>query len=209
MASSDERVERIRSRLLSRPAPAEDQASLTPDFTPPMAFDQPPIEAAVLIGLVRRDDAFSVLYTVRSSDLRTHSGQISFPGGKVDRTDFGAGSAALREANEEIGMDIGDAEIIGYQPSYLSGFNYLITPVVAIVEPRHPFVPNPLEVDEIFEVPLPYLAAEQNYGTYKISRGKVEHRTWRLDYESWTIWGITANLTRQFKDTVLYGDEVW
>jgi 8-oxo-dGTP pyrophosphatase MutT (NUDIX family) len=209
VASQDDRIERIRARILPAPARAADPARLTPDFTPPVPFEQPPVEAAVLIGLVRRNEGYAVLYPERASELRSHSGQISFPGGKVDRTDFGAGSAALREANEEIGLDIGDAELIGYLPSYLSRLNYLITPVVALIEPRHPFMANPLEVREIFEVPLAFLAADQNYGTYTLRRGTMEHSTWRLDYDGWVIWGITANLTRQFKETALFGDEVW
>ena len=91
-------------------------------------FSSPPRDAAVLIALVRRGEELSVLYTERSPDLRSHSGQIAFPGGKIDPDDNGPGDAALREAWEEVALDRDDARILGYMPAYFTGSNYMITP---------------------------------------------------------------------------------
>ena len=154
MSAADELIERIRARLLPTPQAAEVTASLLPDWMPEGGFAGPPRDAAVLIALVRHGDELSVLYTERSPDLRSHSGQIAFPGGKIDPSDAGPGDAALREANEEVALDPADARILGYMPAYFTGTNYLITPVVAEVMPRRAFVANPGEVRTVFEVPL-------------------------------------------------------
>jgi 8-oxo-dGTP pyrophosphatase MutT (NUDIX family) len=147
-----------------------------------------------------------VLYTERSSALRAHSGQIAFPGGRIEEDDRDPGAAALREAAEEVALEPAEAEILGYMPRYLTGTNYLITPVVAVVEPSHPFAPSPDECAAIFEVPLTWLADERNYGTFRIRRGTVEHTTWELHHGGFRIWGITANLTRRFRDLALAGE---
>lgn len=209
MAASDKRIARIADKLLDAPQPIADINALRPDWKPLVPFDKPPVAAAVLIALVERDGGYSVLYTERAADLRSHSGQISFPGGKIDPQDDGAGDAALREAAEEVALVPGDAEIIGYMPHYFTGTNYLITPVVAVVVPAVPFVANPAEVQSVFEVPLPLIARAESYSTYKISRGDAEHKTWQIDHQGKLIWGITANLTRRFKDTVLIEEDGW
>lgn len=174
-----------------------------PDWQPVTPFERPPVPAAVLIALVRRPEGHTVLYTERSPDLRAHSGQVAFPGGKIDGSDQGAAAAALREAHEEVSMSAEDATILGYMPTYYTGTNYLITPVVAEVNPTGPFVPNPGEVHSVFEVPLSRILAAESYGRFRISRGGKEHSTWQIDHEGHMIWGITANLTRQFRDLVV------
>ena len=209
MPARDERIARIAEKLLDAPQPIDDAAALQPDWQPLVPIDRPPVEAAVLIALVRRDGGYSVLYTERSAALRSHSGQIAFPGGKIDPEDSSAAEAALREASEEVALQPESAEIIGYLPHYFTGTNYLITPVVAVVEPAAPFVPNPVEVQSIFEVPLPLLSRAENYGTYRVHHGNVEHRTWQIDHEGRVIWGITANLTRRFRDIALSGADDW
>lgn len=128
---------------------------------------------------------------------------MAFPGGKVDREDDGVAAAALREANEEVGMEPDDARILGYMPTYFTGTNYLITPVVAEVTPSGPFVPNPSEVHSVFEVPLQRILDATTYGRFRIKRNGEEHSTWQIDHEGHTIWGITANLTRKFRDLAL------
>ena len=202
MASAD-LIGRIESRLLRRPDGAGLDSTMEPDWQPDIPFDRPPVPAAVLLGLVRRPDGFSVLYTERSPDLRAHSGQIAFPGGKIDPTDVDAADAALREAWEEVDLDRGDARILGFLPTYFTGTNYLITPVVAVVEPSRPFVPNPREVRAVFEVPLEWLMDAGNFGTYRVSRNGREHTTPQIVHGEFVIWGITANLTRIFRDLAL------
>lgn len=206
MSAADDLIERIRGRLLPDPQSAEETATLAPDWMPEEGFFGPPRDAAVLIGLVRRGDALSVLYTERSPELRSHSGQIAFPGGRIDPGDRGPAEAALREANEEVALDRGDVRLLGYLPAYFTGSNYLITPVVAEIVPRHDFVPNPGEVKSVFEVPLPMLMREESFGTCRIRRKDVEHTTWQVAHQGLVIWGITANLTRRFYELVLRGE---
>ena len=207
MPAADELIERIRGRLLATPQAAEVTATLVPDWMPQGGFAGPPRDAAVLVALVRRGEAHSVLYTERSADLRSHSGQIAFPGGKIDPEDDGPAAAALREAHEEVALDPADAQILGYMPAYFTGSNYLITPVVAEVRPHNGFVANPGEVESVFEVPLALLMREASFGTFHLSRLGQEHTTWQIKHEERTIWGITANLTRRFYELVLR-DEV-
>jgi len=207
LLAADELIERIRLRLLPTPQAAEVTATLVPDWMPEGGFASPPRDAAVLIGIVRRGETLSVLYTERSPELRSHSGQIAFPGGKIDPGDDGPGGGAWRGANVEVALYPADARILGYMPAYFTGSNYLITPVVAEVAPSRDFVPNPGEVKTVFEVPLPLLMKEESFGTYRIRRKDVEHTTWQIEHEGLVIWGITANLTRRFYDLVLK-DEV-
>ncbi len=199
MPPDDSLIERIAERLLPE-APALPPAdTLVPDWLPERPFERPPVPAAVLIGLVQRPEGYTVLYTERSPDLRAHSGQVAFPGGKVDAADSDAAAAALREANEEVGMAAEDAEVLGYMPPYYTGTNYLITPVVARVIPGRPFVPNPGEVHSLFEVPLERILTRESYGQFTVKRGDAVHRTWQLDHDGHRIWGITANLTWQLR----------
>lgn len=207
MSAADELIERIRHRLLTTPQSAEITATLAPDWMPEGGFSSPPRDAAVLVALVRRGEALSVLYTERSPDLRSHSGQIAFPGGKIDPTDDGPGAAAVREAHEEVALEPRDARVLGYMPAYFAGSNYMITPVVAVVRPSGDFVPNPGEVKSVFEVPLPLLMQDRSFSTMRIRRKDVEHTTWQIVHQGLVIWGITANLTRRFYELVLR-DEV-
>jgi 8-oxo-dGTP pyrophosphatase MutT (NUDIX family) len=209
LATDDALIKRIAERLLPQPEDPGAAAELHPDWVPDVPIDLPPVPAAVLIALVRRAAGLSVLYTERSPDLRAHSGQISFPGGRIDPTDSDAADAALREAAEEVALDRRDASVLGYMPQYFTGTNYLITPVVALVEPTRPFVPNPGEVRSVFEVPLERLMREESYGTFRIKRGEREHTTWQIQHGEQMIWGITANLTRRFHDLALAGEAIW
>lgn len=201
-------AELLLGRLLTLPPPGQpaDQ-ELVPDWAPLEPFSRPPTPAAVLIGLVRRPEGHTVLYTERSPDLRSHSGQVAFPGGKIDAGDAHAGAAALREAYEEVGLAPGEAKILGYMEPYFTGSNYLITPVVAEVFPSGPFVPNPSEVHSVFEVPLKRILDSASYGHFRIKRGGKEHTTWQIDHDGHVIWGITANLTRKFRDLLLDEDQ--
>lgn len=207
MSAADDLIERIRRRLLPDPQSAEVTATLSPDWMPEDGFAGPPRDAAVLVAIVRRGDSLSVLYTERSPELRSHSGQIAFPGGKMDPEDSGPAATAVREAKEEVALMPSDARVLGYLPAYFTGSNYMITPVVALVTPSRDFVANPDEVSSVFEVPLPLLMREESFGTYRIRRKEVEHTTWQIAHEGLVIWGITANLTRRFYETVLK-DEV-
>ena len=203
MPSIDAFFDTLRLRLLSTPPALPEAAGLVPDWKPEKPFARPPVPAAVLIALIRRPEGLTVLYTERSPDLRAHSGQVAFPGGKVDAADIDVADAALREAFEEVGLERGEAKILGFMPTYFTGTNYLITPVVAEVTPSGPFVPNPGEVHSVFEVPLARILDLESYGEFRITRNGKEHRTWQIDHDGHRIWGITANLTRRFRDLAM------
>ncbi len=203
MQDDDALIERIAGRLLSEPQPFDAAAGMAPDWVPDKPPGRPPVPAAVLIALVRRPAGLSILYTERSPELRAHSGQIAFPGGKVDPTDASAADAALREAWEEVQLNRADARVLGFMPLYYTGTNYLIQPVVAVVDPSAPFIPNPAEVRSVFEVPLQYLMQPESFSTFRIERNGREHSTWQIEHSGLVIWGITANLTRRFHDLAL------
>jgi len=201
----DKRIAKIQQNLLDIPQNVKGVSSLKPDLYPSEPNLKKPIDAAVLITLVRKETDYSVLYTKRSTDLRAHSGQIAFPGGKIDEQDENAAAAALREANEEVAMNSDDVQILGYLPTMFTGSNYLITPVVGVIEPSAPFVANPNEVEEIFEVPLAFLSKNNAYQSFMVTHGGKQQQTWKIEHENRIIWGITANLTRAFKDIALGG----
>lgn len=203
LPSDDAIIQTLTARLLAAPPAPPAREALVPDWLPDAPFNRPPVPAAVLIALVRRPEGRTILYTERSPDLRAHSGQVAFPGGKVDAEDDGAADAALREAFEEVGMARADAQVLGFMPTYYTGTNYLITPVVAMVEPSGPFVPNPDEVHSVFEVPLARILADETYARFKIHHRGQERRSWQIDHDGHRIWGITANLTRRFRDLAL------
>lgn len=200
MPSDHEFVSLLRARLLPVPPVLPHTADLVPDWTPSVPIVVPPVPAAVLVGLIARPEGLTVLYTQRAATLRAHSGQVAFPGGKVDAGDADVAAAALREAGEEVALFAEDAEVIGFMAPYYTGTNYLITPVVALVRPSRPFVPSPAEVHAIFEVPLRRIADPQSFGRFEIARGGVTHSTWQIDHDGHRIWGITANLTRRLHD---------
>lgn len=200
-------IDAIAGRLLSAPQPMPNADDLVADFALFDVGTAPPVPAAVLIALVRREAGFTVLYTERSANLRRHSGQVAFPGGRIDPEDHDAAYAALREAQEEVALVPEDAQVLGYMPYYYTGTNYFITPVVAVVEPSAPFIANPFEVNTIFEVPLETLAAAGSYSTFRITHRGEERTSWQIHHGGHRIWGITANLTRRFRDMVLAGAE--
>src|SRR5204863_1509008 len=130
---------------------------------------RPTADASVLVGIVMRDQP-TVILTERTTHLSTHSGQVAFPGGKRDDTDRDAVHTALREAQEEIGLDPSCVEVIGTLPTYMTGSRFNITPVVALVRPGHRLQANPNEVADAFEVPLEFLMNPAHH-----RRHHVEH----------------------------------
>jgi 8-oxo-dGTP pyrophosphatase MutT (NUDIX family) len=152
--------------------------------------------AAVLIPLIAHPGGVTVLLTQRSSQLRQHSGQIAFPGGKIDQSDDGPLSAALREAEEEIGLNPRHVSVLGFLGPYFSTTGFRITPVVALVEPNIPLILNRQEVSEAFEIPLSFLMDMNNH--------RIEEREWKgemrryfaMPHEDHYIWGVTAGIIR-------------
>ncbi|WP_375410610.1 CoA pyrophosphatase [uncultured Methylobacterium sp.] len=152
--------------------------------------------AAVLVPVVERHDGLTVLFTVRSHGLRDHSGQISFPGGKIDPADPGPADAALREAFEEIGLAPGAVRVLGYLDPYLSATGFLVVPVVGLLQPSFRLDINPAEVAEVFEVPLAYLMDPAGHSLGSASwRGRTR-RYYAITYDGRLIWGVTAGIVR-------------
>ena len=199
--------ERLRSlakaRLLAHPAAAPDAHSgpsdydLNPNLHPSLgpAHTAPLIAAAVLVPVTIKSP-MTVLLTERTAHLSAHAGQIAFPGGKIDATDRDACAAALREAEEEIGLDPALVEPLGYLEPYRTGTGYIITPVVALIVENFTPKPDPAEVAGTFEVPLHFLMDERNH--------RIDSREWRgserhfyaMPYEQRYIWGATAGIIR-------------
>lgn len=151
--------------------------------------------AAVLVPLVARESEATVLMTTRSSELRQHSGQIAFPGGKVDEGETPC-EAALREAQEEIGLDPRHVEPIGYLDPYLTGTGFRILPVVALVTPPFEILINAEEVHDTFEVPLEFLMQPENHQRHSREwRGTTRH-FYAMPWNERYIWGATAGIVR-------------
>jgi len=160
--------------------------------------------AAVLVAVVDRAEP-SVILTLRPETMRKHPGQISFPGGRIDPGDDGPVAAALREAEEEIGLPPSAVEVIGLADVYRTVTGFEVTPVVGIVPPDLLLLPHPGEVAALFEAPLHYLLdpAHQRERS-AIWRGRERHY-YEIDYEGRRIWGATAamivNLGRRMELT--------
>lgn len=176
----------------------------TPEVVRERVFaERAPAPAAVLLPLVMRE-RLHVLLTQRTAHLSTHSGQIAFPGGKVDATDADAVAAALRETEEETGLGASHIEVLGTLPQYVTGTRFFITPVVALVCPGFVLRPNPQEVDDVFEVPLDHLMNPENHRQHALE-WQGETRYWySMPYEDEEagrerfIWGATAGMLRNF-----------
>jgi len=154
--------------------------------------------ASVLVPIVAHPGGMTVLFTQRTSHLRSHSGQISFPGGRAEPEDPSAEFTALREAGEEIGLKAGQVEVIGRLPEYLTRTGYRVTPVVGLLTPPLALAPNPREVEEVFEVPLAFLLDPRNH---QRRTREFQGRTvsfYAIPYGERDIWGATAGILVNF-----------
>ncbi len=158
-------------------------------------------EAAVLIAIVLRDEPM-LLLTERTQHLSTHSGQVAFPGGKRDPEDVDAAATALREAQEEVGLDPALAEVLGSLPPYVTGTGFVVTPVVALVQPQVRYQPNPHEVADLFEVPLAFVLDPAHHQRHALQRPEGLREWFSMPYQAGDkqhyIWGATAGMLRNF-----------
>lgn len=150
--------------------------------------------AAVLVGILDRSDGPHVLLTQRSERLRDHAGQISFPGGRIEDGDATTAHAALREADEEIGLNPQASEVIGYLDDYPTVTRFCVTPVVAQVDGTASYEPDGVEVDAVFEVPLIHVLDLSRYRRKSVGRMGVEIPYYELMWQDWRIWGATAGM---------------
>ena len=210
--------------------PAVPSAHLLPDALR-ARFEQPPIwqpeveretsfskrepaPAAVLVPIVMRGPDFSqstVLLTQRANHMSTHSGQIAFPGGKVDPEDVSRHATALREAQEEVGLDPRHVQVIGELPVYVTGTSFWVTPVIGLVSPGFELRPNVDEVQDVFEVPLDFLMNPANHRCHAIDWQGARRQWFSMLYQEPRmkpngdsdmverfIWGATAAMLRNF-----------
>ncbi len=153
-------------------------------------------EAAVLIPVVARSEGAGLLLTRRPETMRKHSGQIAFPGGAIDPEDLSPEAAAMREAEEEIGLRPDLIETIGRLPPYLTTTGFRITPVLALVKPDYALTINPEEVDAAFEVPFAFVMDPENHKREsRVWQGK-ERYYYAITYQEYYIWGVTAGILR-------------
>jgi len=160
-----------------------------------IAREQPIRPAAVLIPVVDHREP-TVLLTQRSAHLADHAGQIAFPGGKIDATDASPLDTALREAEEEIGLDRGFVDPIGYLDLYATGFGFRILPTVARVKPGFRLSINRGEVDDAFEVPLSFLMNPANNQLHSKEFRGMDRYYYAMPYAERYIWGATAGILR-------------
>jgi 8-oxo-dGTP pyrophosphatase MutT (NUDIX family) len=153
-------------------------------------------DAAVLIPVVDRREEATVLLTQRTDKLRSHSGQVAFPGGRIDPADASAEDAALRETFEEIGLAREMIEVIGRMPDYVTGSGYRIVPVLGVVTPPFDLVVNEDEVAAAFEVPLAFLMTAANHNRESRLWKERERFYYTMPYGDRFIWGVTAGIIR-------------
>ena len=178
----------LRERL-RRPLPAssvygdDDAGRLAAAVTP----------AAVLVPVVTHPQ-LTVLFTRRTMQLRAHSGQVSFPGGRAEPSDPTPEFTALRETQEEIGLTPGQVEVLARMPEYLTRTGYRVTPVIGLVAPPLALTPDRREVEEVFEVPLAFLLDPANHQRETRELAGKTVGFWVMQYGERRIWGATAGM---------------
>lgn len=150
--------------------------------------------AAVLVPVVARSGSLTVLLTKRTEHLHHHPGQISFPGGRVEDTDVTHVMTALRETEEEIGLEPDRVELLGELPDYFTGTGFRITPVVGLVHPPFELKLDSFEVAEAFEVPLEFLLDPVNHKRHRAEHGGRMREYHAMPWHGYYIWGATAGM---------------
>ena len=148
--------------------------------------------AAVLVPLIDYPAGIRVLLTRRTDDLPHHAGQVAFPGGRLDDTDRDPVHTALREAEEEIGLPPGAVDVVGRLDDYITGTGYVVAPIVGFVEPGADYVPDPSEVDDVFEVPLGFFMDPANHKRETKRWKEIERTFYAMHWNGRYIWGATA-----------------
>lgn len=157
-------------------------------------FPENPVPAAVLVPFVDRPEGLTILLTQRASQLSKHAAQVSFPGGRLEESDPDVASAALREAQEEIGLDPTRVRVFGYLPDHLVISGYRVTPVLSLVAPPFSIEPNPAEVEQVFEVPAAHVFDKQNHKARLRRVGDEDLLLFDIPWQDQHIWGATAGM---------------
>jgi 8-oxo-dGTP pyrophosphatase MutT (NUDIX family) len=191
----------IRARLAGTTPRHDPQEWILPGLSPEdsrtyrRSLPDKPIPAAVLMPLIERERP-TVLLTERASGLRTHAGQVSFPGGHIEESDLSPAAAALRETREEIGLEERLVTVAGYLPDHIVITGFRITPVVGFVQPGFALLPDHKEVQGTFEVPLDYVFDPANFRWQRrrLIRSGEEVAFCDIPFDGRTIWGATAGI---------------
>jgi 8-oxo-dGTP pyrophosphatase MutT (NUDIX family) len=196
---------RAAERLRSAPA---DKSRWSDDDLNPEARVIPegvtPKPAAVLVPLVPRGDGLHMLLTQRQPHMRSHAGQVAFPGGRIDETDEGPVAAALRETEEETGITRSFVEPLGFLDTYLTSTNYRVVPVVGIVRPGFTVSPHEGEVADVFEVPLAFLMNPDHHERHSRDwQGRTRYY-YAMPWQGRYIWGATAGMIRNLYNLVYH-----
>jgi 8-oxo-dGTP pyrophosphatase MutT (NUDIX family) len=207
--TADEFYGRARARLTLKAPPGISDPNVTPmrgdhDADPVMqkiAEVRPIRPAAVLVPVVDHAEP-TILLTQRAQHLPDHPGQISFAGGKIDKTDSDPLAAALREAEEEIGLARGHVEPFGYLDVYMTTLGYRIVPVIARVTPGFALTLNASEVDNVFEVPLAFLMDQANVKRHSRDWNGLTRHYYAISFGERYIWGVTAGILRNLHDRI-------
>jgi 8-oxo-dGTP pyrophosphatase MutT (NUDIX family) len=195
-----------RERIVTRLANTRPRHAMEDWLTPGLSLQESrelsaflpvaPIAAAVLIPLVERESELTVLLTQRASQLKNHAGQISFPGGRIEPEDLGPREAALREAQEEIGLAASFVTVVGYLADHILLSGFRVTPVVSLVRPGFELLLDEQEVADTFEVPLSHVFEPANHRSQRRRFGSTtnEFAVWDIQYQGRNIWGATAGM---------------
>jgi 8-oxo-dGTP pyrophosphatase MutT (NUDIX family) len=188
-----------RALAAARPAVSSDY-DLDPEAGAALPADRVLRQAAVLVPLVERGAGLNVILTRRSGRLRNHPGQVAFPGGRVDPEDASLLDAALREAEEEVGLSPADVALIGRLDTHETVTRFAVTPFVAHVADAFRPRPEPSEVEEVFEVPLAFLVDPANLQLHSRPWQGVRRTYYAIPYGPHYIWGATARMLKSFAD---------
>lgn len=185
----------LRQRFVEAPAP-------TVRTEPPGSQDL--IPAAVLVPIVLRP-VLTVLLTQRTAHLRDHAGQVSFPGGRCEAEDDGPVATALREAQEEIGLQPGQVEVVGMLDEYRTGTGFAVTPVVGLVKPPLDLKLDDFEVADVFEPPLEFLLQVDNFQRHRMEYRGAMREYWAIPWQDRFIWGATAGMLVNLRELLAGG----
>jgi 8-oxo-dGTP pyrophosphatase MutT (NUDIX family) len=192
-------------RRLARAGPgraARESARGDHDLNPGSRHPGPLIPAAVLVPLVEGGSDLTVLFTRRSEGLPDHGGEISFPGGRIEARDRSPEDAALREAEEELGLARDRVEVTGRLDFYDTRTGFRVCPVVGLVRPPLALRPDPVEVAEVFEVPLAHILDPANHGRIDAPAGGRVRTFYAIPYGDRVIWGATAGMLINLYETL-------
>ena len=185
-----ERLSKINTSLTSDNDLMENQVVRTENLT----------EAAVLIPIVERNNGLKVILTKRSNNLKQHPGQVSFPGGKSEKTDKSLVATALRETREEIGINNKNVEILGQLSKHVTITGFKITPFIGKIRTGFSTKIQTSEVSEIFEVPLSYLSNPKNFRVESVKWKGKKRFFYSIPYGPYYIWGATARILKNLAD---------